>query len=261
MTSITEKCAAIGGVRVNALSRKQWADCMLRDCLDRKGNAKKPIFVTSLNGHVLSKYHSSGTFREHINQADGIDADGMPIVIASKLFGQTPLPERVATTDFFHDASTVAAQHSLKFFMLGGTAEANKEAMRRIRLSYPSLEITGHHGYIDSTNIEDVRELIKNYQPDVLWVGMGVPLEHKFVAENIHHFDGIGWIKTCGGLIDFLAGNKRRAPRFLQNIGLEWAYRLALEPRRLFWRYAVTNFHAIFIVLVHALPWRRTTMT
>ncbi len=86
-------------------------------------------------------------------------------------------------------------------------------------------------------------------KPDVLWVALGAPREQEFFARHRAALAGVGVVKTSGGLFDFLAGAKRRAPAALQRAGLEWLFRLALEPRRLFMRYLVTNPHALVVML------------
>ena len=74
-----------------------------------------------------------------------------------------------------------------------------------------------------------------------MWVGLGVPREHAFVVRKEAQLTGVGLIKTCSGLFDFVAGKNTRAPQWMQDYALEWLYRLWLEPRRLFWRYVTTN--------------------
>ena len=90
---------------------------------------------------------------------------------------------------------------------------------------------------------------INDSAPDILWVGMGVPREIAFSVQNRGKLTNVGIIKTSGGLFDFLSGNSSRAPSWMQSSGLEWLYRLSLEPRRLIRRYARTNLHAAYLLL------------
>ena len=96
-------------------------------------------------------------------------------------------------------------------------------------------------GYCSAEQEAGIVDEIARLQPDILWIGLGVPLEQQFVARNIEKLRGVGVIKTSGGLFDFLAGKNSRAPKWMQNVGLEWAYRTILEPRRLALRYLSTN--------------------
>ena len=145
--------------------------------------------------------------------------------------------------------SVVAAQHGLRFFLLGTTDETNAEAARRLREIYPGLQIVGRrHGYFSRDEEKDICDEINLTQPDVIWVGLSVPLEYEFSVRNKARLRA-GWLVTCGGCYNFITGAHKRAPRWMQVAGFEWLFRLALEPKRLFWRYAVTNPLAIFLLL------------
>ena len=126
----------------------------------------------------------------------------------------------------------------------------NREAVARSRAAYPGLKIVGaSHGYLSPAAEADVVGEIAALRPDVLWVALGVPREQEFCERHRGALAGVGIVKTSGGLFDFLAGAKRRAPAALQRAGLEWLFRLALEPRRLLLRYLVTNPHALVVML------------
>jgi len=175
----------------------------------------------------------------------------MPLVYFSRLKHESPLPERVATTDFFHDAARVAEIHGMSFYLLGGEGAENARAARAVRRHYPGLRIAGaRHGYFDPAEEGDIVAEIRDSGADVLWVGLGVPREQAFMVRNRSRLEGLTWIKSCGGLFNFLSGTRRRAPVWMQRAGLEWSFRLAQEPRRLAVRYALTNVHALYRMLV-----------
>ena len=100
-----------------------------------------------------------------------------------------------------------------------------------------------------ATAISQAIDEINNLAPDYLWVALGVPSEQAFVAEFAPLLSNVGIIKTAGGLFNFLSGSRRRAPKWMQDAGLEWAWRIWLEPRRLFWRYLTTNPRALYLLL------------
>jgi exopolysaccharide biosynthesis WecB/TagA/CpsF family protein len=188
--------------------------------------------------------------RQLFLSADLIHADGTPLVFASRLRCPVPLPERVATTDLFHDVARMAQERDVSFFLLGGTPEVMDAAVRKVRLHYGSLRIAGcRHGYFAADEADGVLAEINAARPDILWVGMGVPLEQSFVVRYRSRLTGVGLIKTSGGLFDFLSGRNRRAPQWMQAVGLEWLYRVAQEPRRLAYRYLTTNPHALYVLL------------
>ncbi len=247
----------IGGLPVVAVTRADLAEMLVADRRARRGTKLPPRFLTSANGHVLALCGRDPALRAAVTSADVIDADGMSLVIASRWLADAPLPERIATTDFFHDAARVGEREGMSFFLLGATPEANAAALERVRAAYPGLRTEGRHGYFDPGEEAAVIEEIRRAKPDVVWVGLGVPREQAFALRLREALaeDGVTWIKTCGGLFDFLSGRNARAPRFVQDIGFEWLWRTALEPRRLFKRYAVTNLQAIRLMAKHA---RRT---
>ena len=106
------------------------------------------------------------------------------------------------------------------------------------------------HGFFTDADLDGVVDGIRAARPDVLWIGVGRPRQERLAVELRDRLTGVTWIKTCGGLFDFLSGRASRAPDWMQRLGLEWLYRMGLEPRRLFWRYAVTNPHAIYRMLI-----------
>ena len=113
------------------------------------------------------------------------------------------------------------------------------------------LKIAGYNsGYLRRDGDEErIIADINHAQPDILWLGLGAPAEQSFAARNRDKLHGVGLIKTSGGLFDFVSGRNTRAPAWMQRLGLEWAYRIYLEPRRLAGRYLMTNPHAIFLLL------------
>ncbi len=239
----------VGGITTACLSRDGLARMMLQDCLDARSNPnRQPKLVFASNGHAIALAAQDEAFRFTFEQADIIHADGQAAVFASRMTA-TPIPERSATTDFIHDASKVAAQHGLRFCVLGATEEANAEAVRVLRETYPGLQIVGRrHGYFGRDEEDEICDEINLTQPDVVWVGLSVPLEYEFAVRNKTRLRA-GWLVTCGGCYNFVTGAYKRAPGWMQACGLEWLFRLVKEPKRLFWRYAVTNPLAIFLLL------------
>ena len=123
---------------------------------------------------------------------------------------------------------------------------------------FPNLKIVGHsHGYFRGDALRAKVEEINALAPDYLWVALGVPNEQAFVEEYTPLLTNVGVIKTSGGLFNFLSGSRSRAPQWMQKIGLEWAWRTWLEPRRLLWRYLTTNPRAIYLLFSRNRPFNR----
>ena len=238
----------VGGLPVAAMRLEDTASEMIDLCLaPRRPN--RPLIMTSINGQTLSLCANDQLVYDAFRQADVIHCDGQPMVILSRLLVRQPLPERVATTDLFPAVARRAALCGTTFYLLGATARINREAVVRSRKAFPGLQIVGaSHGYLSAAEEEAVVAEIASLKPDILWVSLGVPLEQDFCNRHKDALSGVGIIKTSGGLFDFLAGAKSRAPAWVQKLGFEWLYRLMLEPQRLLKRYVTTNPHALLII-------------
>jgi N-acetylglucosaminyldiphosphoundecaprenol N-acetyl-beta-D-mannosaminyltransferase len=241
----------IGGLPIAVIDRAQSAELMVDTALARRDTAKPPLVFTSANGQVLSMCASDPHVRDLFLSADLIHADGMPMVFVSRLFHSTPLPERAATTDLFHDIARVAIERGASIYLLGAAKAVMNQAMQKVRTLYPKLNIAGFNGGYLRREGDNERIIadINNAKPDILFLGLGAPAELQFALDFRDRLHGVGLIKTAGGLFDFLSGKNTRAPDWMQRAGLEWAYRIYLEPRRLSGRYLMTNPHAIFLLL------------
>jgi exopolysaccharide biosynthesis WecB/TagA/CpsF family protein len=232
----------VGGVPVERFTSGQWCKLMISDWQRKRREAAPPKVVTTVNGQVVSLFAENPDFHEAMLKTDHVAADGMSVVFASRLATEAPLPERVATTDWFHAAAKAASRHGIRFYILGATARMNQLAVERIRLLYPYLQLAGaRDGYFDRGRIEQVAQEIAATRPDILWIGVGNPDQLLLAHAFKRLIPSLTWVRTCGGLFDFLSGLRSRAPVAMQKVGLEWAYRMALEPKRLGWRYATTN--------------------
>jgi exopolysaccharide biosynthesis WecB/TagA/CpsF family protein len=243
----------LGGLPIAVVDRAESARSLVETALSRRGSGAKPVYVTSANGQVMALCARDRAMRDLFLDADVIHADGMPMVYASRYKCRAALPERVATTDWLHDVAAIAAERGASFYILGAAEAVNREAVRRLRAAYPALQIVGRRdGFIKPEDEAAVVADIAARKPDFLWVSMGVPREQAFVSRNIDKLRGVGVIKTAGGLLDFVAGAKRRAPDWMQRAGLEWLYRTWLEPSRLGWRYLTTNPYALYLLLTRS---------
>ena len=220
----------VGGAQVARLDLKQTAHLIVN--LARGADSRRrPYYLTSVNGEVLARRRLDAAF-------------------ASRILAQNGLPERVATTDLYPVLAAMAEKAGLSFYLLGATEEVNSAAYGATRRMFPRLNIRGRsHGFLKGEALDAKLAEINALAPDVLWLALGVPLEQEFVARYSARLPNVKVIKTSGGLFDFIAGAKSRAPRWLQKAGFEWAFRLFLEPRRLAIRYLTTNPIALMMLL------------
>jgi N-acetylglucosaminyldiphosphoundecaprenol N-acetyl-beta-D-mannosaminyltransferase len=242
--------AMIGGLAIAALDRPAAAALMIATARHR---GKRPLYFTSANGEVIARVHSNKAVAALFREADQILADGQPLVFASRWLCHQKLPERVATTDLFHDVAKRAEEERITFYLLGAGEQESASALAAIRRLYPALPIAGHsHGYLTGEALEQKVEEINALGPDILWLGLGVPREQMFVRDFADRLDRVGIIKTSGGLFDHLAEKVPRAPLWMQRAGFEWLWRAYMEPRRLLWRYVTTNPRAVYVILRHS---------
>lgn len=165
----------------------------------------------------------------------------------SKLRGGKPIAERSATTDLLHDFASRAEAQNLTFYLLGATEAVNKTCVEKLEAIYPKLRIVGRRdGYFSEAEEDGVIAAINAVKPDVLWVGLGKPKEQFFSVRNAHRLQ-VGWLVTCGGCFNYVTGDYKRAPDWMQRSNLEWLHRMATNPQQLFWRYLVTTPHALWL--------------
>lgn len=245
----TIQTVVVGGVETKCLSRQDMIRSMVDDCMKARDGTELCKLVFDLNGHGLALSRWNAAYRRDLAAADIIHADGQAVVFASRLLTRSPIPERSATSDFFHDAAASAARSGFRFYLLGGTEDVNARCEAVMKDLYPALEIVGRHdGFFSEGEETRLCEDINGLNVDVLWVGLGKPKEQAFCVRNKHRLN-VGWAVTCGGCFNYVVGEYPRAPHWMQNVGLEWLHRLATHPRQMLWRYLTTNPVAMYMLL------------
>ncbi len=191
--------------------------------------------------HCVNTALQDQDYMAALHAADLIYVDGMSIVWASRLLG-TPLPQKLTTTDLIHPLAARSAERGYSFYLLGALPGVAQEAAHRLQELYPGLGIAGaHHGYFTPAEERQVIEGINRARPGILFVGMGMPKQEKWIAAHRHELAGVSLCMSCGALFDFLSGRVRRGPRWMTTHGLEWLYRLGVEPGRMWRRYVLGN--------------------
>ena len=195
----------------------------------------KPCFVVTPNAVMLDDCRRHRERAELLNQATLSLPDGAGVLLAARRRG-TKLEERVAGIEFGEALLRRAAEDGLRVFLLGGAVGVAEKAAANLCLRDPRLQICGtHHGYFEKHGAEDERVTarLRAARPDVVIVCFGYPLQEAWIAKHLPSLNGVRVIVGLGGSLDVWAGNVKRAPTFVSRMGLEWAWRMACEPRRL----------------------------
>lgn len=241
---------SLAGVNTALVSRQRTAEIMIETVRKyRAGQLDKVLLSTSMNGQTICEASESPELASLFNGFDLVNMDGQPAVLMSRMWPQS-FPERVATTDLIHDVFAAGRDEAVRHYLFGASAEVVAKAKAALEAAHPGALVCGtHHGYVDEADLGAVIDDVRAARTEVLWVCMGVPKEQRISLVLAKALAGdIAVLKTGGGVLDFASGTKARAPAVLQKVGMEWAFRLLLEPKRLFKRYWKTNPQALRIL-------------
>jgi N-acetylglucosaminyldiphosphoundecaprenol N-acetyl-beta-D-mannosaminyltransferase len=213
-------------------------------------------WVLTANLEILRQFERSAALRALLRPADIFVVDGMPLVWAARLQG-TPVPGRVAGSDLVPALSAAAAQAGRSVYLLGGLPEAREGAELELRRRAPALRVAG--SYSPPFGFEHVREELERIRndlraarPDIVFVAFSFPKGDRLIAWLRDDFPAT-WFIGVGIAFSFLAGDVRRAPKWMSRVGLEWLHRLWQEPRRLGRRYLVDGIPFALMLFADAL--------
>lgn len=206
-------------------------------------------FATGADGAVYER-------AAHLAGARLVVADGMPLIWASKLRG-TPLPERVTGSNLIWSLTGAAAERGASIFLLGGNPGTAEACAERMREQFPSVRIAGilspPIGFeSDDRTLDEIAASLRAARPDIVYVGLGFPKQEQLALQLAEEMPS-SWFVGVGISFSFVAGEVQRAPRWMQDTGLEWVHRLVQEPRRLGRRYLVHGLPFAARMFAHAL--------
>lgn len=189
-------------------------------------------YIVTPNPEFIVLAQKDAEFRKILNSASLSIPDGIGLVWAAKILRKN-LPERVTGVDLLEGLAALAAEHGFNIFLLGGKEGVAAKAADVLKIRYPKLEIAGIYGGKAEPEFDALtRSHLVSKKIDILAVAYGPPRQEKWIARNLPYID-VKLAIGVGGALDYISGQKKRAPRFVQKIGLEWFYRLISEPRRL----------------------------
>lgn len=220
--------STILGVRVDNVNYNQ-ALSLIESFIE----SRTPHQVVTVNPEFIVAAQSDEDFRTILNASSLALPDGVGLLWAARLLGH-PLQERVTGVDTLQRLAALAARKGYRLFLLGAAPGVAVETAARLCQTYPGVTIVGTHAGSPAPAEEDeIVRLIQRARPDILFVAYGAPAQDKWIARNLERL-GVPVAMGVGGAFDFISGRAKRAPRWVQRLGLEWLHRLLHQPWR--WR-------------------------
>ncbi|MFQ5718342.1 MAG: WecB/TagA/CpsF family glycosyltransferase [Acidobacteriota bacterium] len=208
---------------------------------------QRPLYHCVLNASKVVAAARDVELRQLLNSFDLINADGQSVVWAARLLGMGQF-ERITGIDLMQTLLARASARHYSVYFLGATEAVLRSMIDNMARRHPALRIAGsHHGYFQAEDEPSLCDRINGSDADLLFVGTPSPMKERFLIHNRTRLT-VPFAMGVGGTFDVLAGTIQRAPRFLQETGLEWAFRLAQEPRRLWKRYLYSNSRFVWLV-------------
>jgi N-acetylglucosaminyldiphosphoundecaprenol N-acetyl-beta-D-mannosaminyltransferase len=242
------KSAVVLGVGVSSVTLSDVLSIIEDGVNQRNGN----MLVFPLNVDVVMKAQEDNAFRQVLNDGDLVLADGYPVFWAAGLLGKGP-GEKVSGSDLLPILCNLSATNKYSIFFLGAGPGVAEKAIAELKKEYRELQVAGAYSppmTFDSEEKEHERavEIVRSANPDILFVGLGAPKQERFLCEHRRELN-VPVSIAVGATFDFVAGKVRRAPFWMQRVGLEWAWRLYQEPKRLWRRYLVDDMPFFWHVL------------
>ncbi|MEL6458845.1 MAG: WecB/TagA/CpsF family glycosyltransferase [Cyanobacteria bacterium J06621_15] len=236
------------GIQVDALNIPQ-----LNGLIAKSIQMQRKWIIANHNLNSLHIYHHDPKMRAFYAKADYTHIDGMPLVWIGKLRGYSVEREhRVTYADWVYPLMEEAANQGWRIFYLGSKAGVADKGADILRRQFPGLKIACAHGYIDvrkdSQDNQNTIAAINAFQPHILMVGMSMPRQEHWILDNLEQLQ-TNAILPSGACMDYVAGAVPTPPRWMGRMGLEWAYRLFSEPKRLWKRYLVQPWFIVKLLI------------
>lgn len=227
------------GIHIDNMDAKEIV-AHVSKCIERK----EPVQIVGVNVDQIVRVNKSSLSARIFQEAELVFIDGKPIKWMCTLLGR-PAKERITGPDLMELICEKGAPNNLRIFLLGAAEGVAKRCGEVLEKKYPGIVIAGSYsppfGFEkDKEELNRINKMLKDSQSDILFVGMGSPKQDIFIYENKNIYD-IPVSFSMGAAIDFIAGNVKRAPRWMVNCGLEWTHRIAQNPKRLWRRYLVDD--------------------
>jgi N-acetylglucosaminyldiphosphoundecaprenol N-acetyl-beta-D-mannosaminyltransferase len=192
----------------------------------------QPRFVVTADSYGIVLAQTDDEFRKIVNGADLVTPDSSGILVGAKMLG-APLRERVSGVDIAREMCGMSAEEGFSIFFLGAAPGVAERAAENLARRYTGMRVAGtRDGYFSALEEPEVVDSVRKSGAKVLLVAMGIPRQEKFIRHHLREF-GVSVAMGVGGSFDVFSGKVRRAPEWMQRHGLEWAYRLVKNPRKI----------------------------
>ena len=242
-------CVNLIGRQVTFITVADIIDAIATACVE-----KKKIVIANYNVHSFNLSMQIPWFYSFLQNSEIAHCDSVGILKATECMGlKLPLQYRASYTLLMPKLLEHCDRQRLSIFLLGAKPEHSNAAVERVQAQYPNMMVKGHHGYFDMHDPYQNNEVLKQIsqaKPNILIVGMGMPIQENWISINRERIEDTNVIMSGGAAIDRLAGVVPDCPTFLSNIGLEWLYRLCREPKRLATRYLIGNLAFILHIIL-----------
>jgi N-acetylglucosaminyldiphosphoundecaprenol N-acetyl-beta-D-mannosaminyltransferase len=211
----------------------------------------KKHYVVAINVDVVMKIEDDAYLKDITDKADMVLVDGKPLIWISK-WHKKPIKAKISGSDLVPILCKIAAKKGYSIFIIGGKDGIAEQAKNNLEEKHHGINIVGTYapplGFEkNQEELDKINALISKAHPDLLIACFGCPKQEKWIFENYHKYDAK--VSICAGAtVDFLAGNVKRAPKWMSDHGLEWFYRFLQEPRRMFKRYFVEDLKILKLV-------------
>lgn len=247
---------SIAGVAIDVETERSTVERVMHALDSGRGG-----LMVTVNLDHIRRCRRDARYRTLVTQAELVVADGMPLVWASRVQG-TPLPERVAGSNLVWSLCAACAGQARSVFLLGGDPGAAAGAKGVLEAKFPGLKVCGvqvpERGFEnDTARMAQLEGELAASGADVVFIALGSP-KQEYLGERLRHLMPRAWFVGCGITLGFVAGQVKRAPRWMQHSGLEWLHRLTQEPGRLAKRYLVDGIPFAVVLLIGA-AWRRVS--
>lgn len=200
-----------------------------------------PRIIQFINANKIAQVSGDLEMGAIMRRAHYVLADGQPLLPMGRLLG-VQIPERIDGIGLMGKLLAFAEEHGFSVFFLGAKQEVLDACIEKVRATHPRLKVAGsRNGYFKPAESAAIASTIRDSAADIVFLGMGSPMKEKF-ADEFASAMGASVIQGVGGSFDVIAGVVKRAPVWVQKIGMEWLFRVLQEPRRMAWRYTTTNF-------------------